>query len=185
MRDNIPVLVGEKVRLRPLDYEKDYIAWYEVSQDEKMHLWVGNTVPETLEEVKELINVVYPKYFIIWIIEDIKTTQVIGMMRISYPEKSEKGITAGDSQRLHSDYWRKGYMKEARELIYNYVFNVLKVDILYADVWEGNINSSKSLEHVGYKHFDTEEEYFKKYDRLQSKLYYQLKPDWWNKRNNI
>lgn len=181
MTHKIPVLQGEKVRLRPLDSEKDYKAWYEVSQDEKMHLWTGNTVPETLEEVKELINVVYPKYFMIWIMEDIKTNQVIGMMRITPPEKSEEGIIAGDSQRLHSDYWRKGYMKEARKLIYNYVFNELKVDILYADVWEGNINSSKSLEHVGYQHFGTKEEYFKKYERMQNKLYYLLKSDWWNK----
>lgn len=178
----IPVLEGEKVRLRPLDYDEDYKTWYEVLQDEKMHLWTGNTVPETLEEVKELINVVYPKYFMIWIMEDIKNNEVIGMMRISYPEKSEEGVVAGDSQRLHSDYWRKGYMKEARKLIYNYVFNELSVDILYADVWEGNINSSKSLEYVGYRYFDMKEEYFEKYDRVQNKLYYMLRAEWWSKK---
>ncbi len=184
MRSKIPVLVGEKVRLRSFNSENDYNAWYQVSQDKKMHLWVGNTVPETLEEVKELIDIYLEAFFIIWMIEDIKTNQVIGMMRISHLERSEEGIKAGDSQRLHSNYWRKGYMKEARRLVYNYVFNELKVDILFADVWEGNTNSRKSLEYVGYKHFDTKQEYFKKYDRIQNKLYYNLnKSDWWSKRN--
>ncbi|WDV47024.1 GNAT family N-acetyltransferase [Clostridiaceae bacterium M8S5] len=178
MKYTIPILTGQKVRLRPIDLTEDYKAWYEVSQDEKMHLWVGNNVPTDYEEIKELLNL-YTKYFILWMIEDIKTNQVIGMMRISYPEKTEEGQVAGDSQRLHSNYWRKGYMKEARKLIYNYVFNELKVDVLYADVWEGNINSSKSLESVGYRHFDTKEEYFKKYNRMQNKLYYKLKANWW------
>ncbi len=61
-------------------------------------------------------------------------------------------------------------MKEARELIYNYVFNMLKVDILVADVWEGNVNSIKSLEHAGYKLVDVKRENFKKYNRMNNKL---------------
>lgn len=176
----LPTLVGQKVRLRPIDHERDHIAWFEVSQDENMHLWVGNTPPKTYEEVKEMIYELYPKYFMLWMIEELETNKVIGMMRISYPEYKEGVLVAGDSQRLHSAYWRKGYMKESRKLIYDYVFNELKVDILYADVWEGNENSSKSLESVGYKLIEKKSEHFAKYNRTQNKLYYQLKASWWN-----
>lgn len=178
----IPILTGEKIRLRPMNYETDYLAWYEISQDESMHLWVGNTAPKTHEEVKHMLYELYPKYFLIWMIEELESGKVIGMMRISYPEHHDGELTAGDSQRLHSDYWRKGYMKECRRLIYDFVFDELKVESLYADVWEGNINSSKSLESVGYRLIDTKQEHFAKYNRMQNKLYYQLKASWWNEK---
>lgn len=179
MIDTIPILTGDKVKLRPFNDDKDYEAWYHVSQDPNMHLWVGNTIPKNRQEVKALIDIYLETFYIIWMMEDINTNHVIGMMRISNFEASEEGIKAGDSQRLHSNYWRKGYMKEARRLVYNYVFHTLHVDLLCADVWEGNINSSKSLEHAGYRLIDTKQEYFKKYDRMQNKLYYQLKSNGW------
>lgn len=180
MITKLPTLVGKLVKLRPVDSEKDHIAWYEISQDENMHLWTGNTAPKSYDEVKEQLYELYPKYFMLWMIEELQTQRVIGMMRISYPEHHDGELTAGDSQRLHSDYWRRGYMKESRSLIYEYVFNELKVDTLYADVWEGNVNSSKSLEAVGYKEIEKKPEFFTKYNRTQNKLYYQLKSSWWN-----
>lgn len=181
MSVNIPTLTGELVKLRPINYNTDHLAWFEVEQDETMHEWVGNTVPTSCNEVKQYLYELLPKYFMIWMIEEIKSGKVIGMMRISYPEKKGDQLVAGDSQRLHSNFWRKGYMKESRKLIYDYVFNFLKVDVLFADVWEGNFNSSKSLESVGYKLIDVKSEYFKKYNRIQNKLYYELHASWWNK----
>ncbi|NDI35788.1 GNAT family N-acetyltransferase [Chengkuizengella sediminis] len=180
MSVKVPTLIGELVKLRPLNYNTDHIAWFEVEQDEIMHEWVGNSVPTSYDEVKQYLYDLYPKHFMIWMIEEKKSNKVIGMMRISHPQYNEEKLVAGDSQRLHSCYWRKGFMKESRKLIYDYVFNELKVDILYADVWEGNINSSKSLEFVGYQLIDIQREYFKKYDRIQNKLYYQLQLRYFN-----
>lgn len=115
----------------------------------------------------------------IWMVEEKRTGDVIGMMRISYPKPDNGVMVAGDSQRLHSDYWRKGYMKESRKLIYGHVFDKLEVDVLYADVWKGNVNSEKSLESVGYQFSYEEDAYFKKYDRIQPKRYYRLmREDW-------
>jgi RimJ/RimL family protein N-acetyltransferase len=182
MNKDLPILVGELVVLRPLNFKNDYIAWFNVEQDERMHTWVGNQKPTSPEEVKKYLYELYPQYFMIWMIVEKKTENVIGMIRISHPERKGEKLVAGDSQRLHSNYWRKGYMKESRKLIYNYVFTCLKVDVLYADVWEGNINSSKSLEAAGYQLIDIKSEYFKKYDRMQNKLYYELRAEWWNER---
>ncbi|MDP5273715.1 GNAT family N-acetyltransferase [Chengkuizengella axinellae] len=174
MSVKVPTLIGDLVKLRPLNYKTDHIAWFEVEQDESMHEWVGNSVPTSYNEVKQYLYELYPKHFMIWMIEEKKTNKVIGMMRISHLQSIEGKLVAGDSQRLHSSYWRKGFMKESRKLIYNYVFNELKVDVLFADVWDGNINSIKSLESAGYKLIDVRSEYCKKYDRKQNKLYYQL-----------
>jgi len=185
MSIEIPVLIGQMVRLRPINFEVDHLAWFEISQDENMQIWVGNTVPKTHNEVKNLLYELYPKYFLIWMIEELESNKVIGMMRISYPEYQDGKLISGDSQRLNSDYWRRGYMKESRRLIYNYVFNKLQVDTLYADVWEGNINSSKSLESAGYKIIEKKSELFTKYNRVQNKIYYELESSWWNEKNNL
>ncbi len=175
----VPVFEGELVRLQPINCKRDIDEWYRVSQDERMHMWTGNTVPIEREEMEHLLLDVYPKYFLIWMIHEKRTGVVIGMMRISYPESDDGVMVAGDSQRLHSDYWRKGYMKESRELVYEFVFDELDVDALYADVWKGNLNSEKSLESVGYQFLYEEDAYFEKYDRIQPKKYYRLtKEDW-------
>ena len=68
-------------------------------------------------------------------------------------------------------------MKEAKRLFYQYVFEVLSVDILYADVWEGNINSMKSLESYGYRLVDTTDEIFSKTGELKKKFIYALSRD--------
>lgn len=181
MEKIVPTIVGESVKLRPLNYENDHKAWFEIEQDPNIHIWVGNTVPKSYDEVKTYLYELYPKHFLIWMIEEKVSGKVIGMMRISHPEYIEDQLVAGDSQRLQSFYWRKGFMKESRKLIYDYVFNELKVDVLYADVWEGNISSSKSLEAAGYTLVEVKQENFKKYNRIQNKLYYQLKAEIWNK----
>ncbi|MCP3740433.1 GNAT family N-acetyltransferase [Rossellomorea sp. BNER] len=169
MSKTVPTITGELVKLRPINYETDHISWFEIEQDEKMHEWVGNTVPVSLNEVKEYLYELLPNHFKIWMIEEKSSGKVIGMMRISHPEFHGQYLVAGDSQRLHSSYWRRGFMKESRKLLYEYVF-----DVLVADVWEGNVNSIKFLENVGYRLTDVKSEYFKKYNRMNNKLYYQL-----------
>ena len=57
---------------------------------------------------------------------------------------------------------------------YQYVFNVLSVEMLYADVWEGNTNSIKSLEFYGYKLIETRKERFAKTGEYAIKYIYAL-----------
>lgn len=185
MNSELPTMNGDLVILRPIDKRLDHFAWFDVEQDEKIHTWVGNHVPTSIEEVEYNLYELYPEYFMIWMIVAKKTGRVIGMMRISHPEQEGNLLVAGDSQRLHSDYWRKGYMKESRQYIYNYIFNECKVDVLYADVWKGNINSSKSLEASGYQLVAVKQEFFKKYNRWQNKLYYELTAERWNNRGTL
>ena len=73
-------------------------------------------------------------------------------------------------------------MKEAKGLFYQHVFEVLSVEVLYADVWEGNTNSIKSLEYYGYKLIDTQLEIFSKTGNPTRKYIYALrKPDYHKK----
>ena len=65
-------------------------------------------------------------------------------------------------------------MKEAKKLFYQYVFNELSVEMLYADVWEGNINSIKSLESSGYKLTETTNGIFPKTGKSTKKYIFSL-----------
>ena len=65
-------------------------------------------------------------------------------------------------------------MKEAKQLFYQYVFKELSVEKLYADVWEGNMNSIKSLESYGYQLIETRKELFSKTGKYAFKLVFCL-----------
>ena len=68
-------------------------------------------------------------------------------------------------------------MKEAKKLFYPYVFGELAIETLYADVWEGNTNSIKSLESYGYKPVETRNEIFSKTGAYTVKYIYSLSKD--------
>lgn len=170
------VLNGEKITLEPLDIGKHAKGYFKVSKDENIHKYVGNTVPKNLEEIIELLKL-YEIHFINWMIISNDTQELIGIIRLEKPIKDKGLIVSGESQRLHSNYWRKGYMKEAKKLLYNYAFGNLGIDILYADVWQGNINSIKSLEASGYKLIDAQTDTFNKTGEIKEKYIYSLKKE--------
>ena len=165
---------GSLVTLEPLDVNKHAKGYFLVSQDEKVHTYLGNQVPNSAGEIVSLLKK-YEQYFINWMIVANDTNEVIGIIRLSKPYKEKGLLMAGESEMLCSKYWRKGHMKETKKLFYNYVFNELLVDVLYADVWEGNINSMKSLESYGYQLVEITNEIFSKTGKYMKKYMYSLK----------
>lgn len=166
-------MVGKLVTLEPLEIEKHSEGYFKVSQDENIYKYVGNTVPESMDEIVSLLKK-YEEYFLNWMIISNDTHEVIGIIRLSKPQINNGLCTAGESQILSSKYWRKGHMKETKKLFYQYVFNELSVDVLFADVWDGNINSMKSLESSGYKLVETTTELFTKTGKPTKKFIYSL-----------
>ena len=166
-------LKGEIVTLEPLDIPKHARGYFDVCQDEKIHEYTGNTVPESVDEIVALLSK-YEKYFLNWMILSNESHAVIGIIRLGKPEMENGILVAGESQFLSSEYWRKGHMKEAKKLFYQYVFEELSVEKLYADVWEGNTNSIKSLESYGYRLIETRKERFSKTGEYAAKYIYTL-----------
>ena len=164
---------GTMITLEPLDISKHAIGYFEVSQDEKIHQYTGNTVPKHVDETIALLRK-YEEYFLNWMIVESNTGKVIGIIRLSKPEMENGILTAGESEFLSSQYWRKGHMKEAKKLFYQHVFHDVMVEKLYADVWEGNINSMKSLESYGYRLVETRMEFFSKAGEYKNKYIYSL-----------
>ena len=164
---------GNLITLEPLNVEKHARGYFAVSQDEKIHRYTGNTVPRNLDEIVTLLTM-YEKYFLNWMIISNDAHEVIGIIRLGKPEIENGVLVAGESQFLSSKYWRKGHMKEAKSLFYQYVFNILSVDMLYADVWEGNTNSMRSLESYGYQLIAVENDFFSKTEMCTRKYIYSL-----------
>ena len=169
---------GKMVTLEPLDVQKHAKGYFEVCQDERIHKYTGNTVPQCIDETIILLKK-YEKYFYNWIIISNESSSVIGIIRLGKPEMENGVLIAGESQFLSSQYWRKGHMKETKKLFYRYVFEELSVETLYADVWEGNTNSIKSLESYGYKLLDTQKDIFSKTGEVALKhIYFLSKSDY-------
>ena len=164
---------GKLITLEPLAVDKHARGYFNVSQDPKIHEYTGNTVPKSIDEIVTLLKR-YEKYFYSWIIISNESLAVIGIIRLGKPEMENGILVAGESQFLMSEYWRKGYMKEAKRLFYQYVFEELSVEKLYADVWNGNMNSIKSLEFYGYKLLETRKERFSKTGNDTMKYIYSL-----------
>ena len=110
-------LRGKLVTLEPLDDEKHAEGYFEVSQDENIHKYLGNSIPATVNEIVELLKK-YEKYFVNWMIISNETYKVIGIIRLGKPYIENDMLVAGESQILASQYWRKGHMKEAKQLFY-------------------------------------------------------------------
>ena len=166
-------MTGKRIILEPLDIEKHAQGYFLVSQDEKIHTYTGNLVPQSLSETEALLQK-YRELFYNWMILSRENQAVIGIIRLSKPHTENGTTTAGESQFLSSQYWRKGHMKEAKKLFYHYVFEELSLDTLYADVWDGNINSMKSLESYGYRLIETRLELFSKTGEYTPKHIYAL-----------
>jgi len=164
---------GKLITLEPLDVDKHAKGYFEISQDPNIHQFTGNTVPRDIAEITELLKK-YEEYFLNWMIISNETHDVIGIIRLGKPVMKSGVLTAGESQFLSSQYWRKGHMKETKKLFYQYVFDHLSVDMLYADVWEGNLNSMKSLESYGYKLIEITSELFRKTGEVTKKYIFSL-----------
>jgi len=176
---------GNLVTLEPLRIEKHAADYFLVLQDEKIHKYTGNTVPSHMAETVALLKK-YEEYFFNWMILSNETGKVIGIIRLGKPEREHGMLVAGESEFLASQYWRKGHMKEAKSLFYRYVFEELAVDVLYADVWEGNLNSQKSLESYGYRLVETRTEVFPKTGKDTKKYIYTLrKADYLSRKNTL
>ena len=167
------LLKGKLITLEPLVVDKHAKGYFEMSQDAHIHKYTGNTVPKSLDETIALLKK-YEEYFLNWVILSNETHDVIGIIRLGKPETQNGVLVAGESQFLSSRYWRKGHMKEAKKLFYPYVFDALSVEMLYADVWEGNINSIKSLESYGYKLVETTTGIFTKTGTCMKKYIFSL-----------
>ncbi len=111
-----------------------------------------------------------------WAIVMKQSKEMIGIYWISMPimNENKKLIVTSEAQRIARKYWRTGVNREARNLIYNYIFLTLDVDEVYAQAWDKNINSCRSMEQIGFKLEKQVKRLFLKYNELFLENHYVL-----------
>lgn len=175
-----PTLKGTRVTLRNIIPEIDNKAFFTIFQEPHIHLWTGNNIPENEGETYELLK----KYrdlegLISWAIISNNSNELIGTYWIAPVEVNGNMIITAEDQRIGKSFWRKGYTKEARKLIYDFAFFELGVNEIHAQAWEDNTNSCLSMENAGFTLFKTELKVFpKRNEELTENHYVLTKQDW-------
>lgn len=175
------LLENEFVSLKPIDAERDSTPLYQIYLDKNMHLYTGNSVPKSKEEIYSLINNYENNEDIwAWAVYDKKTNEFIGTYWIAIPTLiNGSNIITAEAQRIGTKYWRKGYTKAARRLLYDYCFNTLNVDAIYAQAWMDNKNSCISMEIAGFMCYEQVTRYYDKYKKDMLENHYILMKEVW------
>ncbi|MBV1758592.1 MAG: GNAT family N-acetyltransferase [Dethiosulfatibacter sp.] len=180
--ENVPTLVSSKVLLREINVPVDAPEWYKHMKDPEIHQWMGNDVPTNVNETRSNLQ----KYkeiphIISWAVINNETGKIIGIYWIWKPIENEDGvlIIPSEVERISKQYWRKGFTKEARKLVYQYCFNTLKANEIHAQAWKDNVNSIKSLEHAGHSCYKEEIKMVERYKSLHVECHFKLTKEGW------
>lgn len=183
-QQSVPIMISEKVMLREVNVSVDAPEWYKYSKDPEIHKWTGNQIPYNIKETRDILE----KYkeinqIISWAIINNETGKIVGTYWVWKPIMKQEGylIIPSEVERIGKIFWRKGYMKEARKLVYDYCFNILGVQEIHAQVWQDNINSIKSLEHAGHICYKKEEKMIEIYNSMHIECHFKLTKENWLK----
>lgn len=184
LQHSVPTLMSKKIMLREINVPIDAPEWYMFMKEPDMHIWTGNKVPENIKETWDLLQ----KYkdipqLIAWSIINNVTGKIIGIYWIWKPIAYPDGtlVIPAEAERLAKNYWRKGFMKESRKLVYNYCFNELNADEIHAQAWKDNTNSIKSLENAGHICYKEEEKMIEQYNSVHIECHFKLTRETWMK----
>jgi RimJ/RimL family protein N-acetyltransferase len=146
----MPVLEGDMVRLRPLDPESDAAEYLRIMSDPEMTRYTNDLDMEDEEAArKELERLASLEDITIWAIEETSTGRLVGRYFVCL--KSRKcELVAGEGSRIAREFWRKGHNRDARRLVFRYVFETLGADAFETHCMADNTNSRLSIEAHGF-----------------------------------
>ena len=175
----VPVLAGKIVTLRPIDPQRDSAEYYEWNMDPEMHRWTGNRVPDSVEEARqELERFVQMDDVTMWAIIDNTSGKMMGRFFVCLEERDGK-LVAGEGVRIARPYWRKGHNREARRLVFEYVFDVLKADCIKTECWTDNVNSRESILAHGFTLIEEFTELNEKHEKPMKKSIFRMTREQW------
>ena len=165
--------------LRPPAPEADAHDYFEMNRDPEMHTWTGNSVLESEAEAKtELERFISMHDISTWMIVDNPSGRGIGRFFLCLEDRDGLRVV-GEGNRIAKPHWRKGHNREARKLLFPYVFENLQADAYETGAWSENTNSIKSIEAHGFT-FDREEQKLNdKHGQNMTMRYYTMTKEHW------
>lgn len=146
-------LSGQKIILRPLS-GSDAEKMHEYSKEPKLNKYSGPyKASKSIEDAREYIKECNEKlkegvsyHFGIYIKNNEEFVGVIGFFDLDKEsKKGELGFWVA------KDFWNKGYMSEAVDLITRFIFKELRYKKIYSIFHELNKSVERILQKVGYE----------------------------------
>jgi [ribosomal protein S5]-alanine N-acetyltransferase len=170
----IPIFRGQLVTLRPPDPVADASDYYEFNLEPEMHTWTGNRVLASEAEARaELDRFVAMEDISTWMIVDNHRGRVIGRFFLHIEEREGVRVV-GEGNRIAKPFWRKGHTREARMLLFPYIFEQLRADRIETWAWAENENSIRSIESYGFELNREETRWNVKHGKRMRMRYYVL-----------
>ena len=175
----VPTLKGELVTLRPPDPVADAHDYFEMNREPDLHIWTGNHVlPSEAAAQVELEKFLSMDEISTWMIIDNPSHRVVGRFFLCL-EGRDRVRVVGEGNRIAKPVWRKGHNRQARQLLFPYVFEELDVDVYETGAWAGNTNSIKSIESYGFELDREEEKWNDKQGKELTMRYYTMTKEQW------
>jgi len=175
----IPVLAGEIVTLRPINPALDAPDYCRMNLDPEMHTWTGNDVLPSIEAARaELERFAAMDDVTTWAVVDNASDEMAGRFFITLEER-DRLLISGEGNRIAKRFWRKGHNRDARRLIFRYVFTVLGADVIESEAWSQNVNSIESLKAHGFSFVSEETAYNPKHARAMVKRHFRMTRQQW------
>lgn len=153
-----PILTTERLVLRQIN-ESDVNEILFLRSDERVMRYIDKAPAETLDDAYEFIRKIADLEekadAVTWAICQKGDTKLIGTIVFWNIQKEHYRAEVGYN--LHPDYWGKGIMQEALQVVLDYGFRVMKLHSIEANVNPGNAASIKLLERNNF----VREAYFK------------------------
>jgi [ribosomal protein S5]-alanine N-acetyltransferase len=151
--DNFPVIQLEKVTLRNLISEHDYLDYFNYMNNPEVANYLSqDDLPSNPDLAKIEINY-WASLFdrrasIYWAIADSNTNKIIGTCGFNYWNKDQRRSEI--SYDLDHNYWKKGITTQVVKAISNFASETMQIQRIQATVAIDNIPSIKVLEKSGF-----------------------------------
>jgi [ribosomal protein S5]-alanine N-acetyltransferase len=145
------ILTTERLTLRQLSID-DQQDIFTLRSDTEINKYLGREPSKTIEDAINFINKINDNFkknnSIYWVITLTKTKTFVGTICLF--DFSNENNKCEIGYELLTNFQGQGIMKEATEKVINYAFQTIRLQKIDAFTHNGNRNSTKLLEKVGF-----------------------------------
>lgn len=148
-RNHMNKIETERLILRTITNE-DAEAIFEYSKGENVGPNAGWKPHETIEETREIMELIFVEKEDVWGIVSKETGRLFGSVGLIPDPKRENDKARMLGYAIGVEHWGKGYMTETVQAVINYGFHRLQLDLISAYCYPSNERSKRVLEKCGF-----------------------------------